>query len=574
MGGLLFYVALAAFYGAVACAWFVAPIASRFGRVLLGSAQYGPDAILNASVLEWVYGSIGSSRHVFDFTASFPLSNSLAITENLFGWQLFYAPLRAAGVGIVASYNVVLLLSFVISGVGAAALCRRFGASCGGAVIGGFVFAFIPFHMSHSIHLQTLGVCWVPFALVFLDRLLDHARWTDALGFAAVFVMTTLSSIYFGVFLSIVTVLYVGACAAFGRYPLTVGRVALVVGSSVVSAMALSPVIIHYVRFAAAEGPYSHSPSFVAALSMELAGVIRVPKFQALWSTAPFMPNSNSATAVTWTTGFPGLIVVAIIAYWLIRVYKHQESRRVAAILLSIAIVCFLLALGPMLKIHGGLPAPGLKWVPMPGRIWLLFSTIRWPLRMYFFTVLMISVMASLGVTALLKRFSGSRRVWAVVALLLLVGFEYRPLDAFAQRSVPVPEPLAMSDAYRYLESDADRGAVAEIPTTDYKGRRAPMVTRYIYGSIGHKRRVVASHGSIVPGVTDSLETAIEEMPNRFAQEYLARYDVSRLVVHKSMLSVDSAAKLITALKASGLPVIFEGREGVVFRVTGSRKVY
>src|SRR4051812_5068898 len=127
MGELPFYVGLTAIYAATAMVWFVAPIASRFGRVLLGSAQYAPDAVLNAGVLEWVYGSVRSGRSMFDWMAGYPLSNSLALTENLIGWQLFYLPLRVAGVGIVASYNVLLLLSFVISGLGAAALCRRFG---------------------------------------------------------------------------------------------------------------------------------------------------------------------------------------------------------------------------------------------------------------------------------------------------------------------------------------------------------------------------------------------------------------------------------------------------------------
>lgn len=573
MGELLFYGGLAVFYGLVTVAWFVVPIASRFGRVLLGSAQYGPDAILNASVLEWVYMGFTSSRHIFDFTAAFPLSNSLALTENLLGWQLFYAPLRAAGVGIVGSYNVLVLISFVISGVSAAALCRRFGASCIGATVGGFVFAFIPFHLSHSVHLQTLGVCWVPLALVFLDKVLERARWADAAGFAVVFVMVTLSSIYFGVFLAIVTILYVAVSAAFRRYPLSQRRVWMLVASGCASVLALSPVIAHYVRFAASEGPYSHSANSVAALSMELAGVIRVPKFQALWATAPFTPNSNSATAVTWTTGFPGFVVVAITIYWLVLVWRRRESRRVAAILLTIAAVCFLLALGPMLKIHGALPASALSWVPMPGRIWLVFSTIRWPLRMYFFTVLMISVISSLGVTALFKGVKSTRRTPTMFALLMLIGFEYRPLYAFAQRSVPVPVPLAMSDAYPFLATEADRGAVAEMPTTDYMGRRAPMVTRYIYGSIGHLRRVVASHGSIVAKVTDSLETAIEDLPDPSALHVLTGHGITRLVVHKSMFGGDSATELIGALKTSGLPVLFEGREGVVFSLSGSRQL-
>lgn len=574
MGELLFYAGLAVFYGLVTVAWFVAPIASRFGRLLLGSAQYGPDAILNASVLEWVYGSFSSSRHVFDFPASYPLLNSLALTENLLGWQVFYFPLRTAGIGIVASYNVVLMLSFVISGIGAAALCRRFGASLNGATVGGFVFAFVPYHVTHSVHLQTLGVCWVPFALVYLDRILESRRWSDAAGFALFCVMTALSSIYFGVFLSIVTIIYSAGSVMFKRYPLDLRRAGLIAASGVASAIALLPVVVHYVRFARAQGPYSHSAHVVTALSMELAGVIRVPKWQALWSTAEFAPNSNSATSVTWTTGFPGILVVGLTVYWLIRVSNRRESRTVAALLLGTAIACFLLALGPALKIHGVLPSPSLSLLPMPGRIWLVLSAIRWPLRMYFFTLLMISVIASLGVTSLANGLVPSRRWLVTIILLALIGFEYRPLDAFAQRSVPVPAPLAMSDAYPFLASEQDRGAIAEMPTADAKAGLAPMVSRYIYGSLGHLRRVVGSHGSIIPKVTDTLDAAIEKLPDRTAQDVLAGHGVTRLVIHKSMFRADTLSKLIAAMRRAGVPVLFEGREGVVYSLTDSRQVH
>jgi hypothetical protein len=573
MGALLFYAGLAAFYGAIAFAWFAAPVVSRFSTTLLGTSQYAPDALLNAGVLEWVYGSLrSSSRSVFDWPAAFPLQNSLAVTENLIGWQLFYFPLRASGVGVVASYNVLLLVSFAISGLGAAALCRRLGASREGAIAGGFFFAFVPFHVTHSIHLQTMGVCWMPFALLFLDRILDEARWRDVAGLAIASVLTALSSIYFAVFLAILSVLYVACCAVFGRYRLSPAALGKLAVAAVLALMTISPVLIHYVRFVSVNGRFSHPSSLIAVLSMELAGIVRVARWQALWPTGPFEPNPNSAPAASWTTGFPGVVAIVLTGYWLVRVFRQRENRRLAAILLTVAIICFVLSLGPYLKVRGSFPSPTMSWLPMPGRIWLVFSTIRWPMRLYFVTLLLMSVMISLAATSLLSRLRSSRRALVTCAMLALMALEYRPIPAFALMSVEAADPLAMSDAYPFLAAESDRGGIAELPLADPGGRRAPMVTRYTYGSAGHLRRVVAVHGSVIPPVTDTLETAMKDLPDVAAQNILVGHGVTRLVVHRSLFHGDSATRLVAALRSGGLRVLFEGRD-VVFSLTGSRQV-
>lgn len=195
-------------------------------------------------------------------------------------------------------------------------------------------------------------------------------------------------------------------------------------------------------------------------------------------------------------------------------------------------------------------------------------------MRLYLVTLLMISVMVSLGATSFLSRMRSSRRVLITCAMLVLMILEYRPMSAFARLSVEAPDPLAMSDAYPFLASETDRGGIAELPLADHGGRRAPMVTRYTYGSAGHLRRVVAVHGSVIPPVIDSLEHAMEDLPDVAAQNVLTGHGVTRLVIHKSLFKGDSATKLIGALRSSGLPVLFDGLEGVVFSLTGSRQVH
>jgi hypothetical protein len=199
--------------------WLVVPVATRFGSVLLGTSIFPYDSVLLAGVLEWGYHAIPSAHeHLFNWTAGFPLSNTLAVTENLIGWQPLYMPLRAAGVSIAAAYNILLLTSLVISAIGAAMLARRFGASRAGAAAAGIVFGFGPFHLGHTLHLQTMGVCWTPFAILSLDRYLETRSPRAAMALAVFVILSALCSVYFAVFLAVVLPLYLLLCWVFRRY--------------------------------------------------------------------------------------------------------------------------------------------------------------------------------------------------------------------------------------------------------------------------------------------------------------------------------------------------------------------
>lgn len=91
------WTALAA-YAAVIWAYFILPLHGRFSEAMLGTSLFPHDAILNAGILEWGRQALGSpSSRVFEWTAGFPLHNTLANTENLLGWQPEYALLRWAG---------------------------------------------------------------------------------------------------------------------------------------------------------------------------------------------------------------------------------------------------------------------------------------------------------------------------------------------------------------------------------------------------------------------------------------------------------------------------------------------
>ncbi len=554
-------------------AYLILPIAGRFGSVLLGTSIFPYDSFLNAGILEWVRHALFTTHSsIFDWTAGFPLTNSLAVTENLLGWQVFYVPLRLLGVGIPAAYNILVLISLVISGVGAAILARRFGASRAGGAIAGLVFAYGPFHLSHILHIQTQAVCWIPFAILFLDRYLESRSPREAIGLAASVVSSVLCSIYLAVFLAIVLPLYAILCWIFGRYRFNTRALGGLLATGIFAAALLTPILSHYLRFSSDFG-YAHDARTLANFSMELAAPLRMPDWMAVWSWTPLVRRTTWTTALSYTPAFPGLVAITLAVYAIITLRRNKENRATMWILVSLAVICFVLALGPILRPVNLNPLGHAEWLPMPGKIWLVIPGIRWPMRVFFFAWLAGAILCGLGLTALERRVGTRRsRIIATVVIALVV-IEYWPAPWFAGRSVVAPGPMSLSDAYPYLASEADRGGVVELPTANRSGWRTPFSTRYIYASAGHLRRVVALHGSVTPPVTDSLLRAANALPDSSSMRILSDHGVSRVVIHKDLMPRDSSRNLVSELKHAGYPIVFAGSNGVIFgtaRVPGT----
>ena len=521
-------------------------------------------------MLEWGYASLYSpSRHFFDWTAGFPLPNTLAATESLVGWQIFYAPLRLLGVGVPAGYNLLMVGSLVISGVGAALLARRLGADRFGGAVAGFIFAFGPFHLSHMIHLQTMGVCWSPFAILFLDRYLETQSIRDAAGLAIAFMLSALSVIYFAVFLGLLLPLYAVLCWIFGRYKFsgrTLGGLAL---TGALSAIALLPLILPYARFAASYG-YRHDLRSLTNFSMELLAPIRMPDWLSTWSWSPLVRGSAFTNAQSYSAAFPGVVALGLALYAIVAGRRARESRATIWILVSLIVVCYVLALGPTLRLYNLNQSPLISWIPMPGRIFMLIPGIRWPMRVFFFALLGGAVLSGLGLTALQRVVRPPLRTVMAVGILILTAVEYRPASWLAGRSVVAPMPMEMSDTYQYLAREADRGGVVELPVADPSGWRTPMTTRYTYGSAGHLRRIVALHGNVMPPVIDSLLRAAGKLPDSASRNLLQSHGVSRVVVHPGLMPRDSGASLIRAFERAGYSVVFPGHDGVVYNLTST----
>jgi hypothetical protein len=542
-----------AVYLITAIVYFAVPIWRTFGESLLGSTLFGPDNVLNAGILEWGYKVLRSSAlHLFDWPSGYPMHNTLAGTENLIGWQPMFFPQRLLGIGIVSAYNICILLSFVVSGLTGNLFARRCGVPNDGALIAGFIFAFAPLHVGLAVQFQSLIICWLPLGIVLFERVLAERSIGNIVGLAFVVVMTTLGSLYYGVFLALILAVWYPLGLATRRFERSWAGAARIGVAAALTLGTMLPFAVQYVRVSSMFG-FDRSLAFAIERSMGIADFFMLQSWLLLWGKSPL------ANRINYGAAFPGLVVLVL----LVASIRWKAPRHLRLSLLAVAALCAILSLGPRLKVFN-YPTSFLENVPMPGAILGVIPGIRMPSRFLPCAFIFVAVLAGGGASGLLAWRPEWRRV-TVPVLLLAAALDAFPAPSFAAESWRLRAPLASSDAYAYLAQSPDTSAVVELPKADSTGFTLPAKSAYVYGSIGHLRRTVSYNLSVNLPATDSLQAEAERLPDESARALLVARGVRRLVVHNRFFKADSAAARLARLNSAGYPVLFRGRDATVY---------
>ena len=110
--------------------------------------------------------------------------------------MLMSAPLVWLGVHPVIVYNILVVSTFVLSGVTMFLLVLALTARTDAALVAGTLFALYPFRFEHYQHLDLLMTMWMPLTLWGLHRTLASGRLRDGLATGVAFALQTLSSLY------------------------------------------------------------------------------------------------------------------------------------------------------------------------------------------------------------------------------------------------------------------------------------------------------------------------------------------------------------------------------------------
>jgi hypothetical protein len=125
-----------------------------------------------------------------------PLPKSIAFGEHMYGEALLAAVPYALTGDPILTFNVVLLLGLVLSGLSMYALAFYWTRDAGAAFLAGLLFLILPARLGDPQHPFCHGDYWIPLFLLFLHRVVTQGRWRDTAALAVVGSLQCLESAY------------------------------------------------------------------------------------------------------------------------------------------------------------------------------------------------------------------------------------------------------------------------------------------------------------------------------------------------------------------------------------------
>lgn len=506
------------------------------------SLPMGPDGDLFAWTLAWdAHAFLAQPLAVFDANIYHPLRHTLAFSENLIGSAFIAAPIIWASGNPVLALNVVVLLSVMLSGLGAYVLARRLGLGQAAAVVAGVIFAFSPprFFRSGQLHLGV--VQWMPFALASLHAYFDTGRRRHLAAAAALFTLQALSSGHGAVFLALaVGVLAVWRLAQ--RFPGRRQRERLIGDSQdarqrarttpnraptrrvlgIASALLLlAPSALVYLPYRAVQvevGLRRTLENWAVTPGSFIAAPTHLQT--ALLSLLPGPRILDTASAFLFPGFVPLLLALAAIGA-LVSGWPAAAARpRAIACYAAILVVGLWLSIGPPLGVW-----PLVYWLPG-------MSFIRVPSRFTILAMLGLAIVAAAGFEWLSARLLPSRRrAFAfAVPLLLVAEFAAVPLAVAPYRVDP---PLAD----RWLAGRPGPFAIAEVPLPDprHAGAFERRQTLFMLHATAHWQKTVHGYSGIRAPLHDRLYELMRRFPDDACLDQLDRLGIRYIVVHTEL---------------------------------------
>jgi hypothetical protein len=369
------------------------PLALGAGGSVIQRGTLPVDAGQGVWNLWWAWGALArgaspyTTGHLF-----YPEQLSLFYQTLSLPNALLVAPLLAWA-GPVAAFNGVVLLSFALGGYWAYRLCRALGASTAAALLGGFVYAFTPYHVQRvwGGSMELIAVQWLAlYALLLLRALARRTVGSAILAGAALF-LVTLASQYYGLYAAVYTAAHGALAALLAPRGLRLRTLGAAAGAGLVWAALLGPSLL----LAGGLGDVILEDWYVrqAFHSVALVDLVAPHALHPLWGAAaaawhgqihPFGIESGAGLGL----GAALLIAAALWRRW-----------RAAWPWALLGLLMLLLAMGPMLRLSAAdSPVPG------PFLLLDLFGPFRNSSRPAIFVALLLipaAALVALGFDAL-----------------------------------------------------------------------------------------------------------------------------------------------------------------------------
>lgn len=326
------------------------------------------DPLFNCWILQWtggqvfraLQGDLSALSHYWNANIFYPAPLTLTYSEHLTPLMLQVLPVLAATGNVILCYNLLLLSTFVLSGLGMYLLVRELTGTPLAALLAGFAFAFAPYRIDQYGHLEVVTSQWMPFAFYGFRRFFVTARLRPLAGGALALLAQALSCGYYLAYFPPFAVAYcLYEMATRGIFTdARTWRALVVAGAAVLLVVGLFLRPYFQVRTLGEVGV--RDPGDIQQFSADTYAYATISSSSRLWgSIVRAMPRNEGQ-------GFPGFTILAFAAVavggGLTRAVRHARAfagagtarwRQILTVLLAAILLLLLLVLGDIL-ITGG----------------------------------------------------------------------------------------------------------------------------------------------------------------------------------------------------------------------------
>lgn len=466
----------------------------------------------------------------------YPVTNTIAYSDTLWAQSMLTNPIIWLTNNPVLAQNIAIVLSFPASAVAFYLLAYYLTANPKGSAIGALLFSFSYPRLAQMGHLPMIWSQWLPLYILYLLKFLKSGARRDLIFLMLWYLLAIASSIYFGVFLIPVTavVLMVDLAQRARSHALSVYKERFFVMLPLVIPFVLivGLVMFPYIRLKIEYPELRRNLDDVTHLRASPIDYLSVLPTSLV---APFFPKNTNEHALfpTFT-----VLLLALTGFLL----SKKNERFFIHTFLTIGLVSFILSFGNEQAFSIGKFSTGTLTLPYT---WLyhvspLFQTIRVPARFAIFVALSLSVLASFGITYLLKRKKSAVVHGAVVLFLMEIWQIHTPFI-----SIPPLPPV-----YQWIKVQPEPMILAEMPISlFYNGTKMELQlektyhellesdtyaleTYRVYFSSYHKKRMINGYSGFLPDSYNRLAETLEDFPSEYSIDELKKIGVTHAVVH------------------------------------------
>lgn len=346
--GFVPWVCAALFYATLAIiqTW---PLAASLSTVLPNDLG---DPVLNAWILWWNATAVPLTERWWNAPMFWPGSGALAFSEILLGMYPITTPIQWLGGSPITAYNVMFLLTFVLSALAAHVLVVRLSGRHDAALLAGLIYGFNPFRVAHFPQIQVMASYGMPVALLALHQYLGEHRTRWLWIFGAAWLMQALSNGYYLLFFPVLLGLWVmwfSLCRTRAKSLLAIAM------TFVIASLPLVPVLWTYRQVHTSFG-FQRDVGQINLISADLTSLLDASPLLRFWNLQSFHQAEGEL--------FPGLtaplLVILVVMRWFWSDERVTLARRACLVLLAgsltfVAVALSALIIGPWaIQLAGG----------------------------------------------------------------------------------------------------------------------------------------------------------------------------------------------------------------------------